>query len=116
MQPVLVQHIRNATAKIKYAESTFLVDPMLAEKGAYPGFSGFQDTPHSHLPNPLIDLPLPVEDIMKDVDAVIVSHTHLDHWDQVAQDLLPKGIPLFAQDEADAQTICAQGFTNVHFG
>ena len=50
---------------------------------------------------------------MKDVDAVIVSHTHLDHWDKAAQELLPKGIPLFAQDEADAQTIRAQGFTDV---
>lgn len=110
MQSVQVQHIRNATAKIKYAGATFLVDPMLAKKGAYPGF---QDTYRSHLRNPLIDLPMPAEDIMKDVDAVIVSHTHLDHWDNAAQELLPKGIPLFVQDEADAQTIRAQGFTDV---
>jgi len=110
MQSVQVQHIRNATAKITYADTTFLVDPMLAQKGAYPGF---QDTYRSHLRNPLIDLPMPAEDVMKDVDAVIVSHTHLDHWDKAAQELLPKGIPLFAQDEADAQTIRAQGFTDV---
>ncbi|KAG0043522.1 hypothetical protein BGZ83_011295 [Gryganskiella cystojenkinii] len=111
MQSVLVQHIRNATAKIKYGETTFLVDPMFAEKGAYPGF---QNTYRSHLRNPLIDLPMSAEDVMKDVDAVIVSHTHLDHWDKAAQELLPKDIPLFAQDEADAQAIREQGFTNVH--
>ncbi|KAF9079173.1 hypothetical protein BGX27_006889, partial [Mortierella sp. AM989] len=54
------------------------------------------------------------EDIMEGVDAVIVSHTHLDHWDDAAQELLPKGIHLFAQDESDAQIIRTQGFTNVH--
>lgn len=107
---VQVQHIRNATAKIKYADTTFLVDPMLAKKGAYPGF---KDTYRSHLRNPIIELPIPVEDVLKGVDAVIVSHTHLDHWDNAAQELLPKGIPLFAQDEVDAKIIRAQGFTDV---
>ncbi|KAG9067674.1 hypothetical protein KI688_011261 [Linnemannia hyalina] len=109
-QSVQIQHIRNATAKIKYADTTFLVDPMLARKDAYPGFEG---TYRSHLRNPMIELPMPVEDVMEGVDAVIVSHTHLDHWDDAAQELLPKGIPLFAQDEVDAQVIRAQGFTDV---
>ncbi|KAG0012470.1 hypothetical protein BGZ81_001566 [Podila clonocystis] len=44
-------------------------------------------------------------DIMEGVDAVIVSHTNLDHRDDAAQELLPKGIPLFSQDEIDAQII-----------
>ncbi|KAK5809538.1 beta-lactamase-like protein [Linnemannia elongata] len=110
MQSVQVQHIRNATAKIKYGDTTFLVDPMLAKKGTYPGFEG---TYRSHLRNPMIELPMPAEDLVKGVDAVIVSHTHLDHWDDAAQEVLPKGIPLFAQNEVDAQTIRAQGFTDV---
>ncbi|KAF8941331.1 hypothetical protein BGZ58_010772 [Dissophora ornata] len=105
-----IQHIRNATTKIVYAEKVFLVDPMLAKKDAYPGFEG---TYRSHLRNPMIELPMPAEDVMEGVDAVIVSHTHLDHWDDAAQELLPKGIPLFAQDEADAQIIRGQGFTDV---
>ncbi|KAF9145297.1 hypothetical protein BGX30_009725 [Mortierella sp. GBA39] len=109
-QSVQIQHIRNATVKIKYGNTTFLVDPMLARKDAYPGFEG---TYRSHLRNPMIELPMPVEDVMEGVDAVIVSHTHLDHWDDAAQELLPKDIPLFAQDEVDAQTIRAQSFTDV---
>ncbi|KAF9571190.1 hypothetical protein EC968_000878 [Mortierella alpina] len=109
-QSVQIQHIRNATAKIKYGNTTFLVDPMLAKKDAYPGFPG---TYRSHLRNPLIDLPMSVEDVMEGVDAVVVSHTHLDHWDDAAQKLLPKDIPLFAQNESDAQIIRAQGFTDV---
>jgi len=107
---VQLQHIRNATTKITYADTTFLIDPMLADKGRYPGF---ENTYRSHLRNPLVDLPAAARDIIADVDAVIVTHTHLDHWDDAAQELLPKTLPLFVQNAADAQTIRAQGFTDV---
>ncbi|MCE0734600.1 MBL fold metallo-hydrolase [Halomonas sp. G15] len=105
-----VQQIRNATVKITYGDTTFLIDPMLAEQGAYPGFDG---TYRSELRNPLVGLPMPAEDVIDDTDAVIVTHTHLDHWDAAAQALMPKDIPLFAQHQADAAMIREQGFTNV---
>jgi L-ascorbate metabolism protein UlaG (beta-lactamase superfamily) len=107
---VQMQHIRNATARIEYAGKTFLVDPFLAKKGTYPGFEG---TYNSHLRNPLVELPMPAEDVTKGVDAVIVTHTHLDHWDGEKHQQFPKGLPLFVQNEADAKTIRAQGFTDV---
>ncbi|MDQ1830214.1 MBL fold metallo-hydrolase [Massilia scottii] len=109
-QTVQVQQIRNATAKISFAGKTFLVDPFLAKKGTYPGFAG---TFNSHLRNPLVELPMPVKEIMKGVDAVIVSHTHLDHWDGGAHQFIPKALPLFVQHEADAKLIRGQGFTDV---
>ncbi|CAH1044310.1 MBL fold metallo-hydrolase [Halomonas sp. TD01] len=105
-----VQQIRNATVKITYGDTTFLVDPMLAEQGAYPGF---ENTYRSELRNPLVGLPMPVEEITDGVDAIIVTHTHLDHWDDAAQELLPKDMPLFAQNAADAELIRAQGFSDV---
>lgn len=107
---VQVQQIRNATAKISYAGKTFLVDPFLAKKGTYPGFPG---TFNSQLRNPMVELPMPVKDIMQGVDAVIVSHTHLDHWDGGAHQFIPKAMPLFVQHEADAKLIRGQGYTNV---
>jgi L-ascorbate metabolism protein UlaG (beta-lactamase superfamily) len=109
-QQVQVQLIRNATVKVTYGDTTFLVDPMLAPKDAYPGFEG---TYRSELRNPLIELPMSAQDVVKDVDAVVVTHTHLDHWDEAAQKQLRKDIPLFAQDEADAGLIRSQGFTDV---
>lgn len=109
-QAVQIQQIRNATLKISYAGKTFLVDPLLAKKGAYPGFEG---TFRSERRNPLVELPMPAKDVMKGVDAVVVSHTHLDHWDGFNNQFIPKGIPLFVQNEADAKTIRGQGFTNV---
>jgi L-ascorbate metabolism protein UlaG (beta-lactamase superfamily) len=107
---VEMQQIRNATVKITYAGTTFLIDPMLADKGAYPGFEG---TYRSNLRNPLVELPESAKNVISDVDAVIVTHTHLDHWDDAAQKALPKNIPLFTQHEADAQLIRSQGFKNV---
>ncbi|MNG90366.1 MBL fold metallo-hydrolase [Aeromonas salmonicida] len=107
---VEMQQVRNATVKITYAGTTFLIDPMLAKKGTYPGFEG---TYRSNLRNPMVELPGSVEDVISGVDAVIVTHTHLDHWDDAAQKALPKDIPLFAQHEADAQLIRSQGFKNV---
>lgn len=105
-----IQHIRNATSKISYAGKVFLIDPLLAKKGAYPGFEG---TVRSHLRNPLVELPMPAQDVLKDVDALIVTHTHLDHWDGGEHGFIPKGMPLFVQHEADAKLIRAQGFTDV---
>lgn len=109
-ETVQLQQIRNATVKITYGDTTFLVDPMLSEKGSYPGFEG---TYRSNLRNPLVDLPMSEQDVLAGVDAVIVTHTHLDHWDDAAQELLPKDIPLFVQNLADALTIRGQGFTDV---
>lgn len=108
-QPVKFQQIRNATIKLKYAGTTFLVDPMLSKKGTYPGFEG---TYNSELRNPLVELPMPLNKVVK-ADAVIVTHTHLDHWDDAAKQSLPKNIPIFAQNEQDAQSIRKDGFKDV---
>ncbi|MBA1263654.1 MBL fold metallo-hydrolase [Stutzerimonas sp. NM35] len=107
---IQLQQIRNATVKITFAGTTFLIDPMLAKKGAYPGFEG---TYRSELRNPLVDLPMSEADVMAGVDAIIVTHTHLDHWDDAAQKLLPKNIPLYVQNESDAEIIRDQGFDDV---
>ena len=105
-----LQQVRNATVKITYGDTTFLIDPMLAKKGAYPGF---ENTYRSNLRNPLVDLPESPDKVISGVDAVIVTHTHLDHWDDAAQKALPKDILLFTQHEDDAQLIRSQGFKNV---
>src|SRR5690606_31525939 len=48
--------------------------------------------------------PLPIADII-DVDAVIVTHLHPDHWDQAAREALPKDLSVFAQNDIDAEVI-----------
>lgn len=105
-----IQEIRNATIKVTYADTTFLIDPMFAKKGSY---EGFPDTHRSYLRNPLVDLPVKPEMILEDVDAVIVTHTHLDHWDDAAQTAISKNIPLFVQNKEDQKVIQLQGFKDV---
>ncbi len=104
-----IKQVRNATLLIEFGGTKFLVDPFLAEKGAYPGFEG---TVNSHLNNPLVELQTPMEEILA-VDAVIVTHTHLDHWDEAAVSLVPKSLPIFAQHQQDANLIRSSGFTDV---
>lgn len=105
-----VQLIRNATVKVKYNGVTFLVDPMLAPKGAYPGFTG---TLHSEIRNPTIPLTLSIQEILNGVDAVLLTHTHEDHWDKFAQQYIPKEMPIFVQNKADEDLLKSQEFKKV---
>lgn len=104
-----ITQIRNATLIIEYAGKKFLIDPLLADKDAYPGFEGSYN---AHLRQPVVNLPFSIEHIIN-VDAVIVTHTHLDHWDEVAISSIPKSLPIFAQNEVDALSIRESGFKNV---
>ena len=67
---------------------------MLAEKESY---QGFQATPKPDLRIPLIDMPVTAQEAVKGIDAVILTHTHLDHWDEAAQRLIPKDIPFLSR-------------------
>lgn len=104
-----IQHVRNATTLVTFGGKKFLVDPMLSDKESFEGFPG---TARSEIRNPMVALPLSIDTIV-DVDAVIVTHLHPDHWDEVAINCVPKSLPFFAQNEHDAEILQAQGFTNV---
>lgn len=85
-----IQQIRNSTLKINYSKQVILTDPMLSPKHAIESFVGKS-------PNPIVDLPFPPKNLIKDIDVVLISHLHMDHFDKTAQDLLPKKMPLFCQ-------------------
>lgn len=100
-----IQLIRNATIKLQYAGSTYLIDPYLASKNTQPSFAGKSA-------NPTVNLPFPVSEILSGVDYVLVSHLHPDHFDAEAQKALPRDMPLICQPE-DEKTIRKSGFINV---
>lgn len=104
-----IKQIRNATMIISYAGKKFLIDPMLGEKGVYPPFPG---THNQHLNNPTVELPVSIEELLK-VDAVIVTHIHLDHFDPAAIEIIPKDMKIFAQNENEADQMKQFGFNNV---
>ncbi|MGM0899193.1 MAG: MBL fold metallo-hydrolase [Bacillota bacterium] len=105
-----IEQIRNATLRIQYAGKHFLIDPFLGDKGSYPPFpnSARQD---QH--NPLSELPIPKEQLIEGIDAVIITHLHLDHYDEAAKNIIPKQLPVFSQNEEDAQMLRNDGFTNI---
>ncbi|UNT71687.1 MBL fold metallo-hydrolase (plasmid) [Bacillus sp. N447-1] len=105
-----ITQIRNATIVVEYAGKKFLIDPMLAEKGTYPPFP---NSPRQDQNNPLVSLPISVENIINSIDAVIVTHLHLDHFDEAAQKILPKNIKMFVQNEEDAAEVRNADFQNV---
>ncbi len=103
------QEIRGATSIVTFGGLRLLVDPFLAPKGSFPPVP----SPYNEFPNPLVELPLPIEQIVT-VDAVIVTHMHhFDHFDDAAARLLSKSLPVFVQSEAEATDMRALGFGNV---
>ncbi|HCL56321.1 MAG TPA: MBL fold metallo-hydrolase [Spirochaetia bacterium] len=99
-----IQFIRNATMKINYAGKTILTDPMLSSQGSLPSFAGIA-------PNPTIELPFSAEDVINGIDSVLLSHTHPDHFDEKAGEVLKKTLPLFFQP-GDEERIKKEGFQN----
>lgn len=104
-----IKQIRNATIVVQYAGNKFLIDPVLSDKGAFPPFP---NSMRQDQPNPLVSLPTSIDEIIN-VDAVIVTHLHKDHFDDAAKEILPKNIKIFAQDEEDGLKLREAGFQNI---
>ncbi len=100
-----IQSIRNATMRVTYNGHLFVCDPYLADKFSRPSYTGKS-------PNPLVDLPMPAIDVIKDAEFFLLSHLHSDHFDPAAAELLPKDKPVFCQP-GDQCKLKDTGFTNV---
>lgn len=103
------QQIRSATSIVHFGGKRFLIDPMLADQGTYPDVP---ETTSTGRGNPDCDLPCPINSLF-DVDAVIVTHLHFDHFDAVAAEVLPKTLTVFSQSEEEAQILRGMGFNDV---
>ncbi len=96
--------IRSATLILELAGKRLLVDPMLDDAGARPPI----DNTRNQVRNPTVPLPVPAEEIVRGIDAVLVTHRHRDHLDSRAEELLPRDVPLFCQPE-DEEALRALG-------
>ncbi len=77
----MVQQIRNAIVTVEYKGQKFLVDLMFSKKNEFDSFGPATRDDR----NPVVDLPFSIDKIMDDVDAVIITHTHEDYFDQAAK-------------------------------
>ena len=106
-----IRLIRHATLVIDLDGIQILVDPMLNRAGAV---DPVPDTPNQQR-NPLVALPFGEDElahVIEETDAVLVTHTHQDHWDERATELLPKDLQVLCQPE-DEELIRSAGFSNV---
>ena len=83
-----LQLVRNATLKIRYAGHVILVDPVLAEKETLISALGVNKNPRVHLT-------MPVSEIIEDLDMVLLTHNHIDHYEPSVKEYLPKTISFF---------------------
>jgi L-ascorbate metabolism protein UlaG (beta-lactamase superfamily) len=97
--------IRNATIRLEYGDITILIDPMLGAKHSFGSFGRIED-------NPTVDLPVPASEVLDQVDLIIISHLHEDHFDAKAQDISDKAFPILCQP-GDREKIESYGFNNV---
>lgn len=92
-----IHHLRNATAIITLGPHRLLLDPMLAEPAAMPGFKVFGG---GRRRNPLVPLPPEAEAVLGDLrglTGVIVTHEHPDHFDPPALERIrAAGLPVWA--------------------
>lgn len=103
-----IQLIRHGTVIIYLNNKKILIDPVLSPKNTIPPIPDVENQNF----NPLVDLPIKIDDII-DSDAVIITHTHKDHFDDYAANTIPKNILMFCQPE-DKLKLEALGFSNVH--
>ncbi|HYW23478.1 MAG TPA: hypothetical protein VE953_04900, partial [Terriglobales bacterium] len=67
--------VRHATLILELDGRRLLLDPQLDPEGARPPIP---NTPNPRR-NPLVPLPMPAEDVVRGLDAVVVTHLHNDH-------------------------------------
>ena len=89
---------------LELAGRRILVDPMLDDAGARPPIEGTRN----QVANPTVPLPFPAEEVVRGIDAVLVTHRHRDHLDARAEELLPRDVPVFCQPD-DEEALRALG-------
>lgn len=119
-----LQEIRNATVKLTYAGSTFIVDPWLAPQGTNGAFGmGINegtycaDPKSQNIINPMCELPLSAKEILHDIDVNIITHLHFDHID-IADDgtvgaPLDKSLLTITQNKEDGEVLKKSNFKKI---
>ena len=105
-----IHQIRSATIIVTYNNKRFIIDPWLMPKDY---MEGFEAGLNSNIRQPRVELPSDFDVNNLNLDAIILTHFHPDHWDKFAQKSLDKDLPFFVQNEFDRDIIKSQGFSDV---
>lgn len=100
-----IQLIRSATLKVNYAGTTFLLDPMLGDKGSFESYGNVAK-------NPILNLPCTLNEVLEGVDILMITHLHKDHFDDKAKAIIDKNMKVFCQP-GNEKSISESGFRHV---
>lgn len=106
-----IRLLRHATLIIEINGKRILVDPMLSPKDKLDPVQNCGND----IKFPMVELPISKSELthlLSEVNVVIVTHLHRDHWDVTAQNLIDKNKLIFCQP-IDKDKIKEQGFKNV---
>ena len=104
-----ITQIRNATIIVDYKNTKFLIDPWFGPKDY---MEGFDTAINSEIRQPRVELPFSIEKIVN-VDCIIVTHIHPDHWDEYAEQAINKNMKIFVQSDFDKKYLEDKNFKNV---
>lgn len=102
-----IKLLRHATLLVKIHGKKLLVDPMLSPANANPPVS---NSTNEHR-NPLVEIRCS-DDFLQQMDGVLLTHMHFDHFDNAAALRLPKDKVIFCQPE-DQDRLKNLGFLQV---
>lgn len=106
-----IQWLGGPTAVLEYGQLRAITDPMLGARG--PNAFVLPKHPSTGEPNAAIARYVAVPaHTLAGLNAILISHTHNDHVDARAKELLPKNIPLVVA-AAGADSLRAAGFSDV---
>ena len=108
-----IRLLRHSTFLITLGSKNIIVDPMFMSTGMKNPIPTRKRGKGKS--NPLVDLPVnekELKDIINSLDAILITHMHLDHFHETDKFSLPKNIPVICQP-ADAEKLTKLGFKNV---
>ena len=101
--PATVTFIGNATVLLRWGPFTLLTDPNFLHAGQLAWLG------HGIVSRRLTEPALQVHEL-PDLDAVLLSHLHGDHWDRVARRGLDRGLPIITTPHAARRLQGRAGF------
>ncbi|MBX7059116.1 MAG: MBL fold metallo-hydrolase [Leptospirales bacterium] len=108
-----IQLFRHATAIIEFSGKRLLLDPVLGPAGERPGFPTKREGRGRR--NPIVELPfdeVELKGLLSSIDAILVTHTHIDHFDDLKGQRLPLQLPVLCQPE-DVALMKKAGFVKI---
>lgn len=106
---VKLKHLRHSTSIIEINNKKILVDPMLSSKDSLPPvvLTG------NKLPNPRIELPTSPDSVVENIDYLLLTHLHFDHFDGKTIEILSKKIPVLCS-KSDSKKLNSLGFSTIY--